>query len=44
MGYPAMSYRDFMKTSVLQRKLPDMMKRLDALEKEIKSLKGEDNK
>lgn len=44
MGYPAMSYRDFMKTSVLQRKLPDMMKRLDALEKEIKSLKSEDNK
>lgn len=44
MGYPAMSYRDFMKTSVLQRKLPDMMKRIDALEKEIKALKGDENK
>ena len=44
MGYPAMSYRDFMKTSVLQRKLPDMMKRIDALEKEIKAFKGDENK
>ncbi len=44
MGYPAMSYRDFIKTSVLQRKLPDMMKRIDALEKEIKALKGDENK
>lgn len=39
MGYPAMTYRDFMKTSVLQRRLPDMMKRIDALEKELKELK-----
>lgn len=44
MGYPAMSYRDFMKISVIQRRLPDMMKKLDALEKEIKALKGEENK
>lgn len=41
MGYPAMSYRDFMKISVVQRKLPDMLKRIDALEKELKALKGE---
>lgn len=40
MGYPAMSYRDFMKISVIQRKLPDMLKRLDAMEKELKALKG----
>lgn len=39
MGYPAMSYRDFMKTSVLQRKLPDMYRKMDMLEKELKSIK-----
>lgn len=44
MGYPAMSYRDFMKTSVLQRKLPDMYRKLDLLEKELKALKDGLNK
>ena len=40
MGYPAMGYRDFLRSSVVFRQLPDMNKQISALQKEIESLKA----
>ncbi len=40
MGYPAIGYRDFLRSSVVFRQLPDMSKQISALQKEIESLKA----
>jgi UDP-3-O-[3-hydroxymyristoyl] glucosamine N-acyltransferase len=39
LGSPAIDPRDFLKSSIIFRKLPDLKVRVDNLEKEIKSLK-----
>ena len=39
MGSPAMPLRDAMRNFVLQPKLPEMYRRLQALEKELAALK-----
>jgi UDP-3-O-[3-hydroxymyristoyl] glucosamine N-acyltransferase len=39
MGSPAFEYRQFQKSFIVFKKLPDMKSRLEALEKEIESLK-----
>ena len=44
MGTPAVSYMDFLKISVVQKRLPAMLKRLEALEGELKTLKESLNK
>jgi UDP-3-O-[3-hydroxymyristoyl] glucosamine N-acyltransferase len=39
IGSPAIEIRNFMKSSVIFKKLPDVMLKIDSLEKEIESLK-----
>jgi UDP-3-O-[3-hydroxymyristoyl] glucosamine N-acyltransferase len=39
LGYPAIEYKQFFKSSVAFKELPEMLKKLRALEKEIESLK-----
>jgi len=39
LGYPAIDHRDFLRCSVVFRKLPELRIRVDALEKGIESLK-----
>ena len=39
IGSPAIEVRQFFKSSVIFKKLPDMMQKIDSLEKEIESLK-----
>jgi UDP-3-O-[3-hydroxymyristoyl] glucosamine N-acyltransferase len=39
-GSPAIEHRDFLRSSVLFRKLPDLKMKVDNLEKELASLKG----
>jgi UDP-3-O-[3-hydroxymyristoyl] glucosamine N-acyltransferase len=39
LGYPAIDHRDFLRCSVVFRKLPELRIKVDALEKEIESLK-----
>ncbi len=39
LGYPAFEHKDFLRSSIVFRRLPDMLKRLEALEKEVKSLR-----
>jgi len=41
IGTPAIDYRQFLKSSVIFRKLPELKIKVDSLEKEIKSLKKE---
>lgn len=45
MGYPSIPHRDFLRSSVIFRQLPDMKKEIEALQKEIQELKAklEDN-
>ncbi len=40
IGSPAIDFRNFLKSSVLFKKLPDLKSKLDDLEKEVKSLKN----
>ena len=40
-GFPAQSYRDWLKTEANLRKVGDMIKRVKELEKEIKKLQQE---
>lgn len=40
MGYPSIPYREFMRSSIIFRQLPDMKKEIDALQKEIQELKA----
>jgi UDP-3-O-[3-hydroxymyristoyl] glucosamine N-acyltransferase len=40
MGSPAIDYKQFFKSSVVFKKLPDLMMKIDSLEKEIESLKN----
>jgi UDP-3-O-[3-hydroxymyristoyl] glucosamine N-acyltransferase len=39
LGYPAFEHKDFLRSSVIFRKLPDLKAKVDSLEKEIESLK-----
>ena len=39
IGYPAFDYRDFYRSSIVFRKLPDLKKRVEELEKQIELLK-----
>jgi UDP-3-O-[3-hydroxymyristoyl] glucosamine N-acyltransferase len=39
LGYPAIEYKQFFKSSVAFKELPEMLKRLRAIEKELESLK-----
>lgn len=39
LGLPAIDHKDFLRSSVIFRKLPDLKSRVDNLEKEIKTLK-----
>jgi UDP-3-O-[3-hydroxymyristoyl] glucosamine N-acyltransferase len=39
MGYPAIDLREFLKSSVIFRKLPDLQAKVDELEKQVKQLK-----
>jgi len=39
IGSPAIEVRQYFKSSVIFKKLPDMMLKIDSLEKEIESLK-----
>ena len=41
MGYPAIGYRNFMRSSILFRDLPEMDKKVRQLEKEIEELKAQ---
>jgi len=40
IGYPAIEHKNFMRSSVIFRKLPELKAKVDALEKEIQSLKN----
>jgi UDP-3-O-[3-hydroxymyristoyl] glucosamine N-acyltransferase len=40
LGLPAIDHKDFLRSSVIFRKLPDLKTKVDNLEKEIKSLKN----
>lgn len=40
-GYPAIPYNDYLKSYAVFKQLPDYMKRIEELEKQIASLKGE---
>ncbi|NLJ43490.1 MAG: UDP-3-O-(3-hydroxymyristoyl)glucosamine N-acyltransferase [Bacteroidales bacterium] len=40
LGTPAIEYRDFLRSSVLFKRLPEMKTKLDALEKQVESLKN----
>lgn len=44
MGTPTMPYKDFLRTSIIVRKLPEMYKELTALKEEIEFLKEKLNK
>lgn len=44
MGTPAVSYMDFLKISVIQRKLPEINNRLEKLQEELMNLKNSLNK
>jgi UDP-3-O-[3-hydroxymyristoyl] glucosamine N-acyltransferase len=39
LGYPAIDHRDFLRCSIVFRKLPELRIKVDALEKEIESIK-----
>ena len=39
LGYPAIEYKQFFKSSVVFKELPEMLKKIRALEKEIETLK-----
>jgi UDP-3-O-[3-hydroxymyristoyl] glucosamine N-acyltransferase len=39
IGSPAIEIKNFMRSSILFRKLPELAKKIDALEKELESLK-----
>lgn len=41
LGLPAIDHKDFLKSSVIFRKLPDLKTRIDNLEKEVRQLKEE---
>jgi UDP-3-O-[3-hydroxymyristoyl] glucosamine N-acyltransferase len=38
LGYPAFEHKDFLRSSVIFRKLPDLKARLEELEKQVKLL------
>ncbi len=40
IGYPAIEHKNFMRSSVIFRQLPELKAKVDALEKEIQSLKN----
>jgi UDP-3-O-[3-hydroxymyristoyl] glucosamine N-acyltransferase len=40
LGYPAFEHKDYLRSSVIFRKLPDLKARLEELEKQIKLLNG----
>jgi UDP-3-O-[3-hydroxymyristoyl] glucosamine N-acyltransferase len=39
LGYPAFEHKDFLRSAVIFRKLPDLKSKIDSLEKDIESLK-----
>ena len=39
LGSPAIDYKQFLKSSVIFKKLPDLKMKIDNLEKEVESLK-----
>ena len=40
MGYPAIGYRNFLRSSLIYRDLPELSKTIRQLEKEIQELKA----
>ncbi|MFH0843667.1 MAG: UDP-3-O-(3-hydroxymyristoyl)glucosamine N-acyltransferase [Bacteroidota bacterium] len=40
IGYPAIEHKNFMRSSIIFRQLPELKAKVDALEKEIRSLKN----
>ncbi len=40
IGYPAIDHKQFMRSSVLFRKLPDLNKKIDAIEKKLEEISG----
>jgi UDP-3-O-[3-hydroxymyristoyl] glucosamine N-acyltransferase len=41
LGYPAIGYKDFLRSSIIFRKLPELSKKIDELEKQVLLLKKE---
>lgn len=41
LGYPAIEHRDFLRSSILFKRLPEMKTRLDTLEKNVESMKNQ---
>jgi UDP-3-O-[3-hydroxymyristoyl] glucosamine N-acyltransferase len=39
LGYPAINHKDFLRSSVIFRKLPELLTRINSMEKDIKTLK-----
>jgi UDP-3-O-[3-hydroxymyristoyl] glucosamine N-acyltransferase len=39
LGYPAIDHRDFLRSSIVFRKLPELKTKIDDLEKEFRLLK-----
>ena len=40
MGYPSINHRNYLRSSVIFKQLPDMAKDIQALQKEIQELKA----
>jgi UDP-3-O-[3-hydroxymyristoyl] glucosamine N-acyltransferase len=39
LGYPAMDHRSFLKSSIIFKKLPELKKKIDELERQVEMLK-----
>jgi UDP-3-O-[3-hydroxymyristoyl] glucosamine N-acyltransferase len=39
LGYPAIGYKEFLRSSIIFRKLPELRKKIDELEKQVLLLK-----
>jgi UDP-3-O-[3-hydroxymyristoyl] glucosamine N-acyltransferase len=41
LGYPAIEHRDFLRSSILFKRLPEIKTKLDTLEKKVESMKNQ---
>ena len=41
LGYPAIDHKDFLRSSIIFRRLPEMYRKVEELEKQIKHLREE---
>jgi UDP-3-O-[3-hydroxymyristoyl] glucosamine N-acyltransferase len=41
LGYPAIDHRDFLRSSIIFRRLPELYRKVEELEKQIKELRKE---